>query len=270
MPLDPGRQQAVPRDRGRLLLEDALPLVSRIVGFLRRRHRLGREEAEDFESFVHERLLEDDCKRLRAFSCRSKLSTYLATVINRLFVDYRRLEWGPRWQPSAEAVRLGPLAIRLEELWQRDALPYEAAAAWLVENAGAEPAELEEIATRLPLRNRVRIESGAAVAALEVPDPAPDPEQKALAVERASELERLRAAMTRELAGLQAADRCILQMHFLEGMTIAEIATVLRLEQRPIYRRRDRLLSMLRESLVASGWNDFEARRVLAVWEPEG
>ncbi|HVS13870.1 MAG TPA: sigma-70 family RNA polymerase sigma factor [Thermoanaerobaculia bacterium] len=250
------------------LLAQSLPHVARIVAFLRRRHRLSREEAEDFQSWVHERLLEDGCRRLRVFSGRSKLSTFLVTVVNRLFVDYRRQEWGQsRWTPSAIAVRLGPLAVRLEELWQRDGLSFHEAAAWLVEHAEADRAELEEIAGSLPARPRARL--GSLEGSADPVDSAADPETAVLVAERAARFGKLSAALERRLGELPAEDGCILRMHFLEGMTIAVVAEALHLEQRPVYRRRDRLLAEVRAALTADGWNEIEAKRLLDEWRPE-
>jgi RNA polymerase sigma factor (sigma-70 family) len=268
MVLDPGAEREAGESPGRGAFERALPHVAAAVGFLRRRHRLSREEAEDFLSFVHEKLLEDDCRRLRAFSGRSKLSTYLATVVSRLFVDYRRQAWGPRWSPSAIAVRLGPLAVRLEELWQRDGRGLAEASAWLVQHAGADAGELEKVAAQLPARERARFEPAGGDGP-EPADPAPDPESVSLAAERAGEYHRLAEALQRSLAELPAEDAAILRLHYLQGWTLAAVAQALRLEQRPLYRRRDRLLGELRLVLAAGGWGEVEAKRLLDTWRPE-
>jgi RNA polymerase sigma factor (sigma-70 family) len=266
MPLDPGAEPS-PTPPDWSLLEEALPHLERVVAFLRHRHRLSREEAEDFQSWAQERLIEDDCRRLRAFSGRSKLSTFLATVLSRLLVDYRRREWGPRWTPSAVAERLGPLAVRLEELWHREGLSYAEAAEWLAVHAGADRAELEAVARQLPPRHLVRTESVAEVP--ETTAEAPDPEAAVLAAERAEGFERLRAALVRRLVDLPAEDASILRLHYVEGMSMAAISQALHLDQRPMYRRRDRLLARLRAELVRGGLSEIEAKRLLDEWRPE-
>ena len=45
----------------------------------------------------------------------------------------------------------------------------------------------------------------------------------------------------------------ILKLRFWEGLTIADISRALHLEQRPLYRRMDRLLAGLRTTLKSLG-----------------
>src|SRR4029453_16388521 len=104
------------------LLAAALPLLTEILRFLRVRHGLSVEEAEDFGSLLKIKLLDNDRSVLRAYRGDSSLRTYLAAVANRLFLDQRVSVWG-RWRPSAKARRLGPLAVELEELVRRERRP---------------------------------------------------------------------------------------------------------------------------------------------------
>ena len=71
------------------------------------------------------KLIDDDYQILRGFRERSSLRTYLSTVVERLFLDYRIRQWG-KWRPSAQARRAGALAVRLEALLHRDGVPFEA------------------------------------------------------------------------------------------------------------------------------------------------
>ena len=68
-------------DYQRLLL-DHLDLINQIVRTVGRRRHLSVAEREDFASFVHLRLVEDDYAILRKFQNRSSLWTYLAAVID--------------------------------------------------------------------------------------------------------------------------------------------------------------------------------------------
>ena len=52
------------------------------------------------------KLIEDDYRRLRRFEGRSSFATYLATVVQRLFLDFVIGKTG-RWRPSVQARRLG-------------------------------------------------------------------------------------------------------------------------------------------------------------------
>jgi RNA polymerase sigma factor for flagellar operon FliA len=55
------------------------------------------------------------------------------------------------------------------------------------------------------------------------------------------------------LAALPAEDRALLQFRFAESMKIADISRMLRLPQRPLYRRIEALLERFRASLSAAG-----------------
>src|SRR5262249_29160148 len=81
--------------------------------------RLSTDAAEDFCSWARLRLLEDDQRILRKFEGRSSLRTFLITVIERLFLDWRNAQWG-KWRPTASARRHRPVGIELERLVIRD------------------------------------------------------------------------------------------------------------------------------------------------------
>jgi RNA polymerase sigma factor (sigma-70 family) len=70
--------------------------------------------------FVLDCLKDDNYKRLRAFKGKSKLSTYLHTLINSLVIDFRRKRYGRRRIPAA-VVKLGRWAEAVYRLvcWQR-------------------------------------------------------------------------------------------------------------------------------------------------------
>ena len=56
------------------------------------------------------------------------------------------------------------------------------------------------------------------------------------------------------MAQLDPEDRLIIQLHFLEGMSIADVARGLGLEQKPIYPRIRRLLERLCAALQKEGF----------------
>jgi RNA polymerase sigma factor for flagellar operon FliA len=101
------------------LFLSALPDVEAAVGFIARRNRLSAAEAEEFAAEARLALIDRDYRILAAFQGRSRLKTYLVTVLQRVFLDLQRRRLG-KWRPSAEAVRLGPTAERLERLLYRD------------------------------------------------------------------------------------------------------------------------------------------------------
>src|SRR6266498_3959783 len=103
----------------RALLEENLELIERLIRFIARRQRLDESEWEEFSSVVKLRLVENDYAVIRKFEGRSRLSTFIAIVVKRMFLDYRIHDWG-KWHASAEAKRLGDLAVELEQFLHRD------------------------------------------------------------------------------------------------------------------------------------------------------
>ena len=76
------------------LLVENVDLVDRIVAFICKRYNVGAEETEDFASIVKLKLIENDYAIIRKFEGRSRFSTFLTTVVQRLFLDYRNSVWG--------------------------------------------------------------------------------------------------------------------------------------------------------------------------------
>lgn len=250
-----------------------LDLIEGVIGWIARRRCLSEDEGEDFSSWVRVRLLEDDCAVLRKFQARSSFRTYLVTVVQNLFRDYRIAKWG-KFRPSAQARRLGTTAIRLEILMVRDGIPFEEAAEILRRNHGVEEstAELARLAGKLPARVPTRSPSGAGdeevLASLsesaEATRPA-GPEERLRERERTETQERVQTGLRSALRALEPEDRLILKMHFEDGFTVAAVARTLGLEQKPLYRRIGRSLGTLRAELEARGV-DAEAATDLLGW----
>ena len=59
--------------------------------------------------------------------------------------------------------------------------------------------------------------------------------------------------MREALAGLEPEDRLILRLRFEQALSVVEIATTLRVEAKPLYRRIERLLGGLRRDLERAG-----------------
>jgi RNA polymerase sigma factor for flagellar operon FliA len=232
----------------------SLALIDETVRFVCRRQRCPEAEAEDFRSHVHVKLLEDDYAVLRKFSGRSSLRTYLSVVVGRLLLDYRRRSWGT-WRPSAQARRAGPLAVRLDVLLYRDGLLLEEAIENLRTNEGvtASAEDLRALAARLPRRTPRRHEGEDALADLGVP--AAVVERPALAQERARRAHGMRLALSRAMADIDERERLILRLRFREDLRIGNIASLLGLEVKPLYRQLGRLLSDLREALERAGFS---------------
>src|SRR5690349_21220014 len=103
-----------------------LPHIDKVVNHLCRRYHFQTDEAQDFRSSVYERLVEDDYAVFRKFQGRSSLNTYLTIVISNMLKDYLNRLLG-KWRPSAEAERMGPIAVLLEQLLVRDGHTFDEA-----------------------------------------------------------------------------------------------------------------------------------------------
>jgi RNA polymerase sigma factor for flagellar operon FliA len=70
--------------------------------------------------------------------------------------------------------------------------------------------------------------------------------------------------LNKALASLPAQDRLIIKMRFDDGFSVAEIAKAMTLEQKPLYRRIEKLLIELRRTLEASGVSAGQIREAIA------
>ncbi len=142
------------------LFLDNLKLIERVVAWACRTHYCRGEEAEDFAGQIKIKLVDNDYAVLRKYSGKSTLKTYLSAVVLNYFHDYRNHLWG-KWRPSAEAVRLGEVAIKLEELVWRDSRTFDEACETLRINYKLDTpqAELDRIAARLPQKPPRRLVS---------------------------------------------------------------------------------------------------------------
>lgn len=233
------------------LFEASYALIGRAVAFACRRYRFDRDDEEEFRGIVHLKLVENDYAVLRAYEGRSGLSTYLSIVIQRWALDYRIHAWG-KWHPSAEAKRLGPLAVELEQLLLRDGRTLEETVPVLgAKHGGVTLDALRKLAAQLPQRAPKRHD-----VPVEEADPIAGPheiEDHARIGERRRTAGRI-ATLLREAIARRPEDlRVILQMRFVHGMTVAQIARALQRDQKLLYRLLDRCMHEIQEELAAAG-----------------
>ncbi len=230
-----------------------LPLIDRIAAAFARRNGFAGTDAEDFASWIKLRIVEDDYAVLRRFRGESAIGTYLTVVISMLARDYRVQRFG-RWRPSAAARRFGTFAVRLETLVRRQGYRLEQAAE-LLRTAGEtrlSDRELAALLARFPLRAPLRpVEVGAeSLATVEAGGSA---DATVVADEHDQARRRVMDALSNAIADYPTEDRLVLRMRFWDEMTVAEIARALALEQKPLYKRIDRLLADLRRRLYTAG-----------------
>lgn len=226
-----------------------LPHIDRVTDWLARRYRLSAADAQDFGQSIKLKFIDNDYDLLRRFQERSTLTTFVTSVVTNAFHDYRNAAWG-KWRPSAEARRLGPTAIALEQCLVRDGMTFEEACERLSTDAPVDHRALEQVAALLPIRVRRRFETEDALHAVATAETA---DAIVRDRERLSLAESIHAALARALDRLPAEDAAILALKFRSGRKVSEIAAILGLPQKPLYRRIAALLTDLRVSLEREG-----------------
>jgi RNA polymerase sigma factor (sigma-70 family) len=239
-----------------------LAVVESTIRYVCQRQKLSGSEAEEFGSEVKVRLVDHDYEVFRKFQHRSSLRTYLTIVIQRIYLDFRNHLWG-KWRPSAEAQRLGPVAVRLETLMARDGFSFDQACEYLRtnEHIGMLDSELDAIVVRLPTRTRRTMVSEEEIEAVadsgnRVDDPLSHDERRA-------DARRILDALTVAIQALTDQERVILRLRFHDGLAVADIARALHLDQKPLYRHFDTLLRQLRAALEAAGVGPAEASELV-------
>lgn len=204
-------------------------------------------QLEEFTGYVHLKLIENDYAAIRAFRGRSGFGTYLTTVIARLLNDYRNHEWG-KWHDSAEAKRLGDLAVELERLLVRDGRSLEEAFTVLLQKyPGATRESLEQLASRFPSRFRRRMVGL---------DQRPEPSEAGTAddvVANAQNAAIISSVVRDFIERLPAEDRLLFQLRFEGDMPVPQIAKSTGQDMQWLYRRLRTHFVGLREELERAG-----------------
>jgi RNA polymerase sigma factor for flagellar operon FliA len=236
-----------------------LCLIDKAIGYVCQRNRAGRDEEEDFGSYVKFKLIESNYAIIRKFEGRSAFATYMTTVVQRMFFQYRVQMWG-KWRPSAQARRLGDQGITLERLLTRDGYTYGEAVAVLT--GGNDPVftaeEIEAIYVRLP----VRLPRPVLVAAENTAN-VPAVEQALFSGERAVMARHTAGTIDAAIALMEAEDQLILRLRFWNARTIPQIACALKIDGKKLYKRIGKLLVQLKFTLEGAGVRAADARELL-------
>ena len=225
-----------------------LVLLGEVIRGVIRRGRLSPADAEDFSQGVHLKFLETGYEAFARFDGRSTLRTYLTTVVWRLLLDWRNAAYG-KWRPSAAARRLGVEAVRLDRLINRDGLTVEEAIQVASRAPAASPDRvIRRLAERLPRRRRAVIVADDALhlVAREAPDPVE-------ARERAAKTKQTRIALGQAFNQLNPEERLLVTLRFRQSLTVQEIAGVLNIDAKRLYRTFNRLVDKMRRDMRVSG-----------------
>ncbi len=222
------------------------------------------DDAEDFAAQVRMKLMEDDYAVVRGYVGTSKFRTYLATVVQRHLADFLREQRG-RWRPSTAAERLGSPAVDLETLVRRYGYTLQEAGEKL-RTAGRttlSDAELARILGQLPERQPLRPVVGEPATGLGAAPGDSRADDRVLESEADTRRAEIMGVLDTALQQLAQEEQLIMRLHFAEGRTLADVARALRLDQKPLYRRVDRLRARLRARLESEGLNVDDVRGLL-------
>lgn len=249
------------REQGERLFIENLEIIEDVIRFVAARYEMRDADAEDFGSDVKTRLIENDYAVVRSYAGLASFKTYITIVIQRLALDARIHQWG-KWHSSAEAKRIGPVAVELEKYIRRDKRTIADA---LLPCQRLDPdvtlEMLEQLATRLPYKEqRMRL--------VGIED-APETRQAPVATPNASvevvrnDQSRIVVNVIREtLLRFTPEDQKLFRLHFGAGMKISEVARAWNVDKKPLYPRIIRCLQELRKALEAAGISQVEAREI--------
>jgi DNA-directed RNA polymerase specialized sigma24 family protein len=194
------------------------------------------------------------------------MKAYLNVVIQHQFLDYRISSWG-KWRPSAAAKRGGAVGILLEQLMKRDGYSFDEACELLRtrHDVIAAHQELEQIAGTFGDRVVRRFESEDTLD--EIPATTVPPDDQITERNRQETCDRLSATMQSVLTDMKTQDRLLLTLRFRDGRKVSDIAKMLRVDVKGLYRRFEQLLDALKQNIEQHG---FAASAVIEMLQSPG
>ena len=237
----------------RYLFEKNLPLINELITIVCRRHRLDQDAKEEFSSSAMIKLMDKDYAVFRKYRGEAGPRAYLFTVINAHLLNFRDKLWG-KWRPSAEACRLGPHGMLLEQLTARDGHSFQEAVEIIRTNHGLELSEKQLSAMNDRLPNRKPSHKIAGEEHLEQLSNSENEAEQNLSVrDNLPFSKKIGKVLMEELRSLSIEDRIILRMHFHDDVKVATIARVLGKNQKKLYRHIEKLVTRLQNRLTEEG-----------------
>jgi RNA polymerase sigma factor (sigma-70 family) len=232
-----------------------LDAINKMAAWHCRSHYLRQSDAEDFQSIVYVKLIQNDYEIFREWRRECSLEGYLGFVIGNCFKDFLDKLWG-KWRPCEAAKQEGPIAILLDMLTSRDGYTFDEACEILKTNhqVPLSRRELRRIADKLALRTKRKPEGEEVLT--ELPSPQPRPDQVLIEDERDKQLNELKRALRDIVKKLPAQDALILMLRFWHNQSITAIAGVLHVPREKLFPRVKRLLKHLRDELRQRGFDD--------------
>ncbi|HEV7764044.1 MAG TPA: sigma-70 family RNA polymerase sigma factor [Thermoanaerobaculia bacterium] len=229
------------------IFRTSLVLIDSVVACVCRGLRMQPSDVEDFGSDFKLALIENDYAILRSYQGRSTLGTYLTAIAHRLLVNEQRTRG--RWHPSAAATQMGEAGLLLERAVRRDQRTIDEVLPLLQAiDPSLSRIDVDAMEAKLPQRGpRPHVVALDPLGDTLPGGPAAD--ATTLDAEALRLSQRIGDVVRQSLAELSLEDRTIVRLHFGASMSIADISRMLRLPQRPLYRRLERALEQIRLAL---------------------
>lgn len=257
------RDEEITRDAEALFIEQ-LATIDRAIGFACRRGALPEAGREDFASWAKLKLIDNGYAIIRKFDRRSSFAAYISVVVQRLLLDYRIASWG-RWRASAEAQRMGEAAVTIEAMVHRDGRSVEEVLPMLKRRwPELTRSTVEDVLCRLPGRTPRPRDVELELAIHHVGSTADDVFDGAFAAERMERARLIATIIRTTIASMVEDERLIMRLRYEGGMSVADISKMLKIEQKPLYRRIQRGLLQLREKLECAGIQAVDVLEVLS------
>ena len=225
-----------------------------------KRHFSNENDQSESYLFILDSLKADNFKRLRAFEGKSKLTTYLYSLINSLIIDFRRKRYGRRRIPAAVA-KLGAWAEAVYRLvcWQK--FSYDDAYDFLqVEGLFEGPYEryIQEIA---PIRKAPCRDNPAFQQLDEVRPNTPANMDEStsnpleILIDKLDHQRRIRALkiVQATTAALSQEDQMLVRLVYGSEQSVKTAASIIGLSASSARRRLKGILNQYREQLLAEG-----------------
>jgi RNA polymerase sigma factor (sigma-70 family) len=227
-------------------------LVAKVVRVVSRQNGLRREDVADLESNVWLKLLNHEQRALRSFADRCTLFHYLKVVATRVLLDMRAASLG-KWRPTSAARRAGGDMIQLERLVHRDGLAAQSAVRATAIRTGICAGDLERHLERSTPRRRPRPVALDADVVATIADTRECADAFVTAHERGAAGRHSGKVLQRAIRALSVEERRLLHLRYVDHMRIADIARLLSLDAKQLYRKLERLHARLREDLSGAG-----------------
>jgi RNA polymerase sigma factor (sigma-70 family) len=245
------------------LFLEHLAWIDKVAALAARKHGLWDADADDFASWVKMRMVESGYSVFQKFRGESELRTFIAVVVSREAHAYLRERKG-RWRPSAKAQALGPPAPELEKLVRNDGYTLNQAGEKLRTAGRTKLSDLElaRLLDQLPEKPPLRPKQVPDEGLNESPGPS-SADEVVTAGENEAYRSGVMAALARAMANMTPEEQLIVKLRFGQGATLAHVARTLGLEQKPLYRRIEKLRKQLHDYLVQEGISAADVRALL-------